>query len=54
MDPMDDDQIQDLKQFIATSVHQEVSDLRVDMSGIKEDIKHLDIKLTTKIDDLSA
>ena len=44
---MNDDTIQDLKQFIATIVSQEVSDIRTD-------IAKLDEKLSTKIDDLSA
>ena len=43
---MNDDIIQDLKQFIATTVSQEVTEVR-------SDIKALDNKLTTKIDDLS-
>lgn len=43
---MSDDSIQDLKQFIATLVSQEVSDIR-------SDIKNLDDKLSTKIDNLS-
>ena len=51
---MDENTIQDLKQFIASSVHQEVSDVRTDIKQLDDDIKHLDDKLSTKIDDLSG
>lgn len=60
---MDDDTINDLKQFIAAQISQQTSDLRgdisgmkVDISGMKEDISGLkvDIKnINQKIDDLS-
>lgn len=50
---MNDDTIQDLKQFITATVSQQVSDVRSDISDIRSDIAKLDIKLTTKIDDLS-
>lgn len=44
---MNDDTINDLKQFIAATVSQQVSDVRAD-------IQRLDDKLTGKIDDMSA
>ena len=55
---MNDDTINDLKQFISATVSQETSQLRQD---IRQDIRHdiryeidkLDIKLSKKIDDLS-
>jgi uncharacterized coiled-coil protein SlyX len=43
---MNDDTIQDLKQFIAATVSQQTSDIRTE-------IKQLDEKLSNKIDDLS-
>ena len=43
---MNDDTIQDLKQFIEATVSQEVS-------GVRTDIKELDSKLSLKMDDLS-
>ncbi|HSW37492.1 MAG TPA: hypothetical protein VLG37_03955 [Candidatus Saccharimonadales bacterium] len=43
---MNDDTIEDLKQFIAATVAQQISEVRLD-------IKKLDHKLTAKIDDLS-
>ncbi|HEY4963201.1 MAG TPA: hypothetical protein VIH90_00705 [Candidatus Saccharimonadales bacterium] len=43
---MDDNTIQDLKQFITSAIHQEVV-------VIREDVKKLDEKLATKMDDLS-
>jgi hypothetical protein len=46
MEAMDNNTMQDLKQSISAAIHQEVVDVR-------EDIKKLDTKLTTKIDDLS-
>lgn len=58
---MDEDTITDLKQFIAATVSQQlseirgdISDIRVDISDIRSDIRKLDEKLTGKIDDLSA
>lgn len=42
---MNDDVIQDLKQFIAATVAQQVSDVRAD-------IKNLDEKLNSRIDNL--
>jgi uncharacterized protein YoxC len=48
---VNDETIQDLKQFIAATVSQQTSSLRDDVRG---DIKKLDDKLTRKIDDLSA
>jgi len=50
---MNDDTIQDLKQFIAATVVQQTTDLQNDISGIRSDIKILDSKLSSKIDDLS-
>lgn len=47
---MNDDTISDLKQFISATVSQEVAGLR---SDIGSDIKNLDDKISTKIDDLS-
>lgn len=46
---MNDDTIQDLKQFIATTVSQQLSDV-----ASKEDIKQLDEKLSNKMDNLSS
>lgn len=48
---MDDDTIQDLKQFIAATVHQEVSGLKEDFSGLKQDVSFLrdEIKSTREI-----
>jgi endonuclease III len=46
---MNDDTIQDLKQFIATTISQQTSDL-----ATKEDIEQLDNKLSSKIDNLSS
>lgn len=45
---MNEDVIQDLKQFISTTVSQQTSGL-----ATKEDISDLDNKLSRKIDDLS-
>jgi len=52
---MNDDAIQDLKQFIAATVTQQTSDLasKDDIAKLKEDIVDLDNKLSAKIDDLS-
>ena len=50
---MDEDTIADLKQFIATTVSQQTSDLHGDIKGVKEDIKKLDDKLSDRIDKLS-
>jgi O-phosphoseryl-tRNA(Cys) synthetase len=44
---MNDETVQDLKQFIAATVNQQISDVR-------DDIKALDQKLTVKSDDLSG
>ena len=44
---MNDDTINDLKQFIAATVTQQISDVR-------SDIKDLDDKLSVKIDDLAV
>lgn len=46
---MNDDVIQDLKQFIAATISQQTSDL-----ATKEDINQLDEKLSNKIDNLSS
>ncbi len=43
---MDENVIDDLKQFISSTIHQEIVDVR-------EDITKLDLKLTTKIEDLT-
>jgi len=45
---MNDDIIQDLKQFITTTISQQTADL-----ANKEDISNVDKKLSSKIDDLS-
>lgn len=51
---MNDDAIQDLKQFIAATVSQQVSSVSDDIiSSVRDDINKLDSKLTAKIDDLS-
>jgi ribosomal protein S3AE len=44
---MNDETVQDLKQFIAATVNQQISDVR-------DDIKALDQKITMKIDDMSG
>ena len=58
---MNDDTIQDLKQFITATISQETADIKTDIrgiktdvKGIKTDIKELDEKLSAKIDDLSS
>lgn len=60
---MNDDTIQDLKQFIVATISHQTSDLATkddiratkdDMKAIKDDIKNLDDKLSKKIDDLSS
>jgi hypothetical protein len=43
---MDDNSLSDLKKFITLTVSEQISDVR-------DDIKKLDEKLTTKIDDIS-
>ncbi len=54
---MNEDTINDLKQFISATVSQQTSDLRQDIQyldkKIDSSIKQLDVKLSTKIDDLS-
>jgi chromosome segregation ATPase len=63
---MNEDVIVDLKQFIATTISQQTSDIREDIGDIREDIgdirgdigdirndiKKLDEKLSKRIDDL--
>lgn len=58
---MNEDTIQDLKQFTAATVSQHVSELQAqvaglhsDNAGIRTDISNLDNKLSKKIDDLSG
>lgn len=48
---MNEDVIADLKQFIAATVTQQTTDLRLELSG---KIDSTDKKLSKKIDDLSA
>jgi hypothetical protein len=43
---MNEDIITDFKQFITSTIGQQISE-------VKQDIENLDIKLSTKIDDLS-
>lgn len=54
---MNDDIIQDLKQFIATTISQQTADMatKEDIVNLatKEDIANLDKNLSSKIDDLS-
>ena len=61
---MNDEIIQDLKQFIAATVYQEVSGVRTDVENlstdivrqiteVKVDISKFDNKLSTRIDNLS-
>jgi len=59
---MNDDAIQDLKQFISTTISQQISDLatkedisklKSDISKLEADISNLDKNLSSKIDDLS-
>ena len=52
---MNDDALQDLKQFITTTVSQQTTSLRQDIrEDIQTEINKLDEKLSAKIDDLSA
>jgi hypothetical protein len=44
---MNDDQINDLKQFIAATVSQATSDLKTDVAGLKQSVQ----KIEQKIDD---
>jgi len=57
---MNEDVINDLKQFIAVTVSQQTLDLREDIEGLHGDINKLDqkigsldLKLSTKIDNLA-
>jgi len=57
---MNEDVINDLKQFIAVTVSQQTLDLREDIEGLHDDINKLDqkigsldLKLSTKIDNLA-
>jgi len=57
---MNEDVINNLKQFIAVTVSQQTSDLREDIEGLHGDINkldqkigQLDLKLSTKIDNLA-
>jgi hypothetical protein len=54
---MNEDVIEDLKQFIATAVSQQIADVRSDIekmdNKLSSDIQSLDNKLSNKIDDLS-
>jgi hypothetical protein len=51
---MDDDQINDLKQFIASLISHQTSTIREEVvTDVRKEIKALDVKLTTRIDDLS-
>ncbi|MCX6727569.1 MAG: hypothetical protein NTX11_02025 [Candidatus Saccharibacteria bacterium] len=47
---MNDDTIQDLKQFIEGTVYQHTASIR---NELKIEINRLDVKLSSKIDDLS-
>ena len=61
---MNDDAIQDLKQFIAATVHQEISGvkddistMKSDLSSVKQDIDEIKTdlnKLTHRVDDIDA
>jgi hypothetical protein len=51
---MDSGVIEDLKQFIATTVSQQTVDMRDDIDNIRTDVHNLDVKLTGKIDNLST
>jgi hypothetical protein len=55
---MNDDVIQDLKQFIATTVSQQLSSVHTEIKQLDDKltarIDDLDTKLTARIDDLSA
>jgi hypothetical protein len=52
---MNDDTIQDLKQFIAATISQQKADLatKEDIAKLEDKISNLDISLSSKIDDLS-
>lgn len=51
---MNDNVIQDLKQFIDAAVAQQTTDVRAEIADVRSDIKSLDTKLDSKIDDLSS
>jgi len=50
---MNSDTIDDLKQFISATVVQETSSVRRDIKRLDAKIDHIDMKLSTKIDDLA-
>jgi len=50
---MNEDAINDLKQFITVIASQQTADIREDIDDTREDIKKLDNKLSRKIDELS-
>ena len=50
---MNDEVVQDLKQFIAATVTQQTSDLRGDFDSLSDGLKGLEIKLGDKIDKLN-
>ena len=51
---MNEDTIQDLKQFIASTVSQQATGVRSDIiAAVRSDINKLDVKLSTKIDNIS-
>ena len=54
---MNDEVIEDLKQFITVTISQHISDLQSEVSqelaDVRSDIRELDTKLSKKIDDLS-
>lgn len=57
MSSMNDETIQDLKQFIAATVSQQTSDIIKRLDGVDERLDGIDTRLDrveTKIDDLSA
>lgn len=58
---MNDDVIQDLKQFITATMHQEfsgvkddISDLKDDMKSVKNEIRETREILSSRIDDIDA
>ena len=54
---MNEDVINDLKEFITVNVSQQISEVRDEIGSVREDIKKLETRLETKlggkIDDLS-
>jgi hypothetical protein len=50
---MNDDAIEDLKQFITATVHGETADIRTDLAGLRRDMDRGLTQVTAAIADLS-